>query len=296
MHSGYLAVDADRSPSVPGDRNRSSKRKRHSPPWEEPLQAAHLRGAPQPAGQQHGGHDRLAMAPPSPGEAPADAFAAAFEVMTEVETDAGADADVGLGFKYNEVVRDKAARMKMHGEDCAECEKYHRFVFQTEGQKGLDRVLKYTRHKCVHTKVQEDPEFMWDMGFPNTQEDPQQQHLLKCRAQRTELDKRKAAKAEEEARARLSTPDAPARAAAAGHAELLGSTISRAKPKSSAASTSTPWLRAKKCPDMYLADSPSPPARAKPQQGLKSKIKKQAFVEDFFNAKRSQSGERGTTA
>ena len=83
------------------------------------------------------------------------------------------------GFKYHEVVRNKEDRKKMEGEDCVECRKYCSFVTLTEGEEGTKRLMKNTRHRCVHAKAHEDPAVMWAIDFPATQDDPQQKHLQK---------------------------------------------------------------------------------------------------------------------
>ncbi|KAJ3276174.1 hypothetical protein HDV01_005622 [Terramyces sp. JEL0728] len=77
-------------------------------------------------------------------------------------------------FKYQEVVRDKETRRKMHGRDCPCCADYYRLTanlqpFKELGVVDKDRRQVISRHR-EWSKRPDTPPWYWDVDFPTTQE------------------------------------------------------------------------------------------------------------------------------
>ncbi|KAJ3315099.1 hypothetical protein HDV04_004240 [Boothiomyces sp. JEL0838] len=77
-------------------------------------------------------------------------------------------------FKYQEVVRDKETRRKMHGRDCSCCTDYYRLTADLKPLRELgaahrDRRQVISRHRDW-SKKPDTPPWYWDVDFPTTQE------------------------------------------------------------------------------------------------------------------------------
>ena len=72
----------------------------------------------------------------------------------------------GQPFAYQEVVRDKASRKRMHGDDCPCCQDYYRL---TKNLGDQDRRQIISRHRSW-VKRPESPPGFWDVDFPSTQQ------------------------------------------------------------------------------------------------------------------------------
>ena len=67
--------------------------------------------------------------------------------------------------KYNEIVRGKENRQKLHGTACACCSNYYRAV---NGGVTVDQDHATSRHRFTHVPPSTPPGF-WDLGFTPTE-------------------------------------------------------------------------------------------------------------------------------
>ena len=83
------------------------------------------------------------------------------------------EARAGPGYKYLETVRGKDARRRLNAETCDCCAQWYAGMTPEERQQRLANV---SRHRCTAQRPP-SPEGFWSVGFPNTEDDTQQQHL-----------------------------------------------------------------------------------------------------------------------
>ena len=83
------------------------------------------------------------------------------------------------GFKYQEVVRNKADRKKMLPVDCVNCKSFFRSDASEKNMSVEEYMRKYnhSRHRCTAQAPTPEDLSYWEMGFPSTQDDPQQAHI-----------------------------------------------------------------------------------------------------------------------
>ncbi|TPX65380.1 hypothetical protein SpCBS45565_g05216 [Spizellomyces sp. 'palustris'] len=97
----------------------------------------------------------------------------------------------GVPYKYQEVVRNKEQRKKMHAEDCACCTGFYKAAGPIKPLHELgaappseaDRLQKVSRHRHWHAPPDTPPGF-WDVDFPTTQQAVAYNNEAKSRAKK----------------------------------------------------------------------------------------------------------------
>eukprot|EP00039_Didymoeca_costata_P016131 m.284310 g.284310 ORF g.284310 m.284310 type:complete len:575 (-) comp16339_c3_seq31:2721-4445(-) len=82
----------------------------------------------------------------------------------------------GLDFNYQETVLNRSERRQLVGNACPECVGWFGAMEKITGVSAKQRIQEISRHRCTCDRPREPPDF-FDIGFPNTQDDPQQAHL-----------------------------------------------------------------------------------------------------------------------